>query len=104
MPFIARNLAPLGGNATPIVIGSGENTPGTPQVWAYRTQDLPADVDTSGYFNAMANVLRPGDLIYRVTINASGVVQTAGLHVVMTNAAGVVNVSDTLALTVTNTD
>lgn len=104
MPFIARNFAPYGGNATPIVPGSGEATPGTPQMFGYRTQDAATDVDTSGYFNAMANVLRPGDLIYRVTINATGVVQTAGFHTVMTNASGVVNVSDTLALTVTNTD
>lgn len=105
MPFIARNLAPLGGNVTPIVLGSGEGVPGTPQIWTYRTADAAATVDTSGYFNAMASVLRPGDLIYRLTIDASGVVQTAGFHVVMTvTAAGVVNVSDTLALTVTNTD
>lgn len=104
MPFIARNFAPWGGGPTPIVIGSGEATPGTPSLFSYRTQDDAATVDTSGYFNAMAAVLRPGDLIYRVTVNATGVVQTAGWHVVMTNAAGVVNVSDTTALTVTNTD
>jgi hypothetical protein len=45
-----------------------------------------------------------GDLIYRVT-TSSGSVSTAGWHVVMTNtSAGVVNVSDTTALTVTNSD
>jgi hypothetical protein len=105
MPFISRNLTPFGGNTTPIVLGSPETVPGTPQLWAYRTQDDGPTVDTAGYFNAMASVMRPSDWIFRSTINASGVVQSAGIHIVMTvTAAGVVNVSDTLAATITNAD
>ena len=95
MPFIMANLQPIGGQSR---VGSA------PQIWSYRTQDLTADVDTSGYFNAVQRLLFPGDVILRVTVNAGGVVQNAGWHVVMTSAAGVVNVSDTAALTVTNTD
>lgn len=103
MPFVRRNFGPIGGQSTR---GSGpETSPGTPQFWSYRTQDATADVDTSGYFNEVAALLEVGDVIYRVSVNASGVVQTAGQHVVMTKtAAGVVNVADTTALTVTNTD
>jgi hypothetical protein len=73
-------------------------------MWSYTTDEAAADVDTSGYFNSVASLLRVGDLIYRVTLS-SGSVSTAGWHVVMSiSAAGVVNVSDTTALTVTNTD
>ena len=105
MPFIRRNLAPLGGNVTPISLGSAESVPGTAQVWSYRTADAAATVDSTGYFNEMASVIRPGDLIYRLTIDGTGAVTAAGFHVVLTvTAAGVVNVSDTLALTITNTD
>jgi len=105
MAFIRRNLAPLGGNVTPISLGSAETVPGTPQLYSYRTADAATVVDAAGYFNEVWQLLKPGDVILRVTINASGVVQNAGFHVVMTvNAAtGAVDVTYTLALTVTNT-
>jgi hypothetical protein len=105
MPFIRRNLSPIGGQSTPIQNGSAETVPGCPAIWSYRTADAAATVDTAGYFNEMANVLKVGDLIYRLTIDGTGAVTAAGFHVVLSvSAAGVVNVSDTLALTITNTD
>ena len=72
-------------------------------MWSYVTEDTPATVDTSGYFNAASSLLRPGDVILRVTA-AAGAPSTAVFHLVLTNAAGVVDVSDTTALTVTDTD
>lgn len=102
MAFNRNNFGPIGGQSRR---GTGaDGAPGQPQCWSYRTDDAAADVDTSGYFNAVAPLLEIGDLILRVTVNGSGVVQTVGWHVVMTKSAGVVNVSDTTALTVTNTD
>ena len=95
MAFSSTAFQPLGGQA---------KAGNSPQMWAYTTTDAAADVDTSGYFNSVASLLKVGDLIYRVT-TSSGSVSTAGLHVVMSiSAAGVVNVSDATALTVTNTD
>lgn len=105
MPFIRRNFAPIGGQETPILNGSAETVPGSPALWSYRTADATATVDTSGYFNEVARLVRVGDIIMRTTINASGVPQTAGMHVVLSiSAAGVVDVTDALALTMTNTD
>ncbi len=105
MPLIARNFGPAGSLANPIVNGSAETVPGVPRLWMYRTADAAATVDTSGYFNDLASVLRVGDVILRITINASGVPQTNGIHVVQSiSAAGVVDVTDALALTATNTD
>lgn len=95
MAFDATNFQALGGQS---------KAGNSPQMWAYTTTDAAADVDTSGYFNAVASILKVGDVILRVT-TSSGSVSTAGWHVVMSvSAAGVVNVSDTTALTVTNTD
>jgi hypothetical protein len=109
MAFIRKNFAPLGAVSTPRVRGTGETSPGAPQAFTYATQDAAATVDTSGYFNDVGALLVPGDWIMRTTINSSGVPQTAGTHLVMTvtqAASGVwtVDVADTLALTVTNTD
>lgn len=103
MPFIRRNFAPIGGQSTR---GSGpEANPGAPQRWSFRTQDAHAAVDTSGYFNEVAALLEVGDIIDVVVVNASGVVQTYGPHIVMTkSAAGVVDVSNVTVGVVTNTD
>lgn len=102
MPFLRRAFAPIGGQSTR---GSGGPTaPGAPQMWAYRTDDAAAAVDTSGYFNEVRTLLEVGDLIYRVTVNGSGVVQSAGWHTVITKTATAVDVADTTAATVTNTD
>jgi hypothetical protein len=85
-------------------IGGQSKAGNSPQMWSYTTTDTAATVDSSGYFNSVAALLKVGDLIYRVTTSGSSV-STAGLHVVMSiSAAGVVDVADTTAMTVTNTD
>lgn len=86
-----------------VPIGGMSKAGNAPQLWAYKTTDTHATVDTSGYFNSVSGLLKVGDLIY-VVVTSAGAVSTAGWHVVMTNASGVVNVSDVTALTVTNTD
>jgi hypothetical protein len=105
MPFIRDNFVDIGGQHRPSVNGSPETRPGSPMLWSYRTQDAPAVVDTSGYFNQVARSVRQGDFIFRSTVDGAGAIVSAGVHVVLTvTAAGVVNVSDTTAFTVTNTD
>ncbi len=75
-----------------------------PSMYSYTTTDSAATVDTEGYFNEISSILKVGDLILRVTTSA-GAVSTAGFHVVLSNtSAGVVDVSDTTALTVTDAD
>lgn len=79
-------------------------TSGTaPRIHTYRTQDAHATVETAGYFNPVRSLLEVGDLIYCLVVNGSGVVQTAGWHIVMTKTATTVDVSSVTALTVTNT-
>lgn len=97
MAFIRSNFAPIGGQSS-----RGR----APQIFSYATADAAAAVDTSGYFNAVADLLNVGDVILRTTFTDGTftAVSTAGMHVVSSNAAGVVDVNDTLALTVTDTD
>jgi hypothetical protein len=104
MPFIRRNFAPIGGQATPSTSGTGEAVPGAPQRWSYRTQDTHATVDTSGYFNDVRALLEVGDIIDVVVINSSGAVQTYGSHIVLTKTATAVDVSNVTVGTVANTD
>jgi hypothetical protein len=72
----------------------------SPAIYAYKTTDAIADVNTSGYFNGLSTVLSVGDLIYCVTSTGSTAVAT--LVYVLSNASGVVDVND--GTTLANTD
>ena len=84
-------------NLTAIARGNGFT------LWHYTTQDATATVDTAGYFNTAVNELGVGDLIIRVTTSGANV-STAGFHVVLSNDGTTVDVADTLAITVADTD
>ncbi|MAO20441.1 MAG: hypothetical protein CMJ25_06780 [Phycisphaerae bacterium] len=71
-----------------------------PGIYAYKTADAIADVNTEGYFNSISDVLEVGDLIYCVTSTGSTAVAT--LVYVLSNAAGVVDVNN--GTTLANTD
>lgn len=77
-------------------------------IWCYDTTDAAAVVDTTGYFSGLAvQQLRLGDLIIRRTFDALSPptsVTTMGFHIVNSNDGTTVDTTDTLALTVTDTD
>jgi len=83
--------------------GAQSKAGNAPALWTYTTTDAAATVDTTGYFNGASSLLNIGDIIFRVT-TSSGSVSTAGMHVVVSNASGVVDVTDATAMTVTDTD
>jgi hypothetical protein len=93
MAYTKTNLQPIGGQAK---AGS------VPQLWSYTAPDADAlaDINTAGYFNDASEVLKVGDLMY--VFDSS--VPTATLLVVLSNAAGVVDVSDGTAISVTDSD
>lgn len=72
----------------------------SPAIYAYKTTDAIADVNTTGYFNGLSTVLSVGDLIYCVT--STGTTAVATLVYVLSNASGVVDVND--GTTLANTD
>lgn len=73
-----------------------------PSMYAYKTADSIADVNTSGYFNALSDILEVGDLIYCVTSTGSTAVCT--LTQVLSNSGGVVDVADGTTLAATDGD
>ena len=73
-----------------------------PSIYAYKTTDAIADVNTAGYFNSLSTVLSVGDLIYCVT--STGTTAVATLVYVLSNASGVVDVNDGTTLANTDSD
>jgi hypothetical protein len=71
-----------------------------PQIWTYTSADAIATVNTSGYFNDASSLLKVGDIIY-VYDSAT---PTMSITFVVSNASGVVDVSDGLTVTATDTD
>lgn len=69
-------------------------------LWHYVSADLPADIDTEGYFNAAADMMRVGDFV--VVHSTPG--PSAGLMFVRASAGGVVDVADLTAVGAVNTD
>lgn len=73
-----------------------------PAVYSYATADTIADVNTAGYFNTLSNTLEVGDLI--IVRSSTGGTQALSLVYVASNAAGVVDVTDGLTITATDSD
>jgi hypothetical protein len=97
MALVLRNLSPV----NPAARGSA------PVMWTYMTDDAHAAVDSAGYFNNASTLLGIGDIINVVVVDdpaAVTSVSTYGTHVVLSNAAGVVDVSDVTVGVVTDTD
>lgn len=93
MAYTKDNLQPIGGQS---------KAGNAPQMWSYTAPgtDALADINTEGYFNDASSLLKVGDLIY--LWDAS--VPTGTLVIVLSNADGVVDVSDGTAIAVTDAD
>ncbi len=93
MAYSEKNLQPIGGQAK---AGTA------PQMWSYTAPgtDAIADINTEGYFNSAADVLKVGDLIY--VWDSS--VPTGTLVIVLSNTGTVVDCSDGTAVAVGDAD
>lgn len=98
MAFTVANFQPIGGNS---------RRGAAPMHWSYATLDATTVVDAAEYFNAVARLVSVGDIIHRVTwataIGTGGTISTYGTHIVLSNAAGVVDTSDTTVNIVADT-
>lgn len=79
--------------------GAGGNAP---NIHTYRSNDTAAVIDASGYFNGIADILKIGDLIY-AHCDDDGT-DTYGFCVVLSNASGVVDVSNFTAIGAIDSD
>lgn len=108
MAFDMKNLAPLGNTSKPPSgIGTAATVAdlkGAPTAFTYLTGDTKADINTAGYFNAAASILPVGTLIFAVTGALSGGTLASGVYLVNANSGTVVDVTDGLDVTMTDTD
>ena len=91
MAYSVTGLVPIGGQS---------KAGNAPQMWAYTTTDAIATVNTAGYFNDASELLKVGDLMYVHDSNTP----TGSLCIVLSNASGVVDVSDGTTIAVTDSD
>lgn len=89
-------------SATGFTAYSAAKRGNAPSMYGYKTTDAIADVNTSGYFNSLSDTLEVGDIIHCVTSTGSTAVVT--LVYVVSNAAGVVDVTDGTTLAATDSD
>lgn len=73
-----------------------------PSVHTYSTTDAIADVNTAGYFNSLASLLKVGDIIFCYT--STGGTPAMSIVWVNANSGTVVDVTDGLTVTATDTD
>lgn len=74
-----------------------------PALYVYTTTDAHTDVDGSGYFNTLSDTLKVGDMI--MVHGSTGGTRTVTMHIVVSNASGVVDVSNgTVIGVVTDSD
>lgn len=89
MPFVQKNLSVL-------AYANGFT------LWHYTTPDTAATVDTTGYFNAAADMLRPGDMLLANT--STGGTTVNGIFAVASNASGIVDTADMTRFDSADTD
>lgn len=73
-----------------------------PSLYSYSTADAIGDINTSGYFNSLSATLQVGDVI--LVRSSTGGTQALTLVYVASNASGVVDVTDGLTITATDSD
>jgi len=83
MAYSASGFGPLGGQS---LAGN------VPALYVYTTTDAHTAVDAAGYFNDLSDTLKVGDMI--IVHGATGGTRTVTMHIVLSNASGVVDVGD----------
>lgn len=74
-----------------------------PALYVYTTTDAHTAIDAAGYFNDLSDQLSVGDML--IVHGATGGTRTVTMHIVLSNASGVVDVSDgTVIAVVTDSD
>ena len=89
-------------NATGFATIGASKAGNAPSLYAYSTADAIGDVNTSGYFNTLSDNLSVGDVI--LVRSSTGGTQALTLVYVASNSGGVVDVTDGLTITATDSD
>jgi hypothetical protein len=83
-------------------IGGQSKSGNAPAIWTYTSTDAQSVIRASGYFNSVASLLKVGDLIF--CYSATGGTPVMSTAYVVSNASGVVDITDGVTVTATDTD
>ena len=83
-------------------IGGQSKSGNAPAIYSYASADAQSVIRVSGYFNAVSSVLKVGDIVF--CYSATGGTPVMSTAYVVSNASGVVDITDGVTVTATDTD
>jgi hypothetical protein len=83
-------------------IGGQSKAGNAPSIYSYASTDAQTVIRVSGYFNTIASILKVGDIIF--CYSATGGTPVMSTAYVVSNASGVVDITDGVTITATDTD
>ena len=83
-------------------VGGQSKAGNAPAIYTYSSTDAQSVIRASGYFNAVASILKVGDLIF--CYSATGGTPVMSTAYVNSNASNVVDITDGVTVTATDTD
>ncbi len=99
MAFALKNFKPIGGQTRQF---STTSDAGAPAMWSYATDDTQAVVNTVSYFDDVAGLLGVWDRIQAI-VDVDGTPAFVDF-IVVSKAAGVIDVSDGVTIALTDGD
>ena len=93
MAFDKTGLQPIGGQS---------KAGNAPQMWSYTSTDAKTAIDAEGYFNDVSEDVAVGDMI--MARGNTGGTATLTMHIVVSNASGVVDVGNGTVIGVVTDD
>jgi hypothetical protein len=83
-------------------IGGQSKAGNAPAIYTYSSTDAQTAIRVSGYFNTISSILKVGDIIF--CYSATGGTPVMSTAYVNSNASGVVDITDGVTITATDTD
>jgi hypothetical protein len=83
-------------------VGGQSKAGNAPAIYTYSSADAQSVIRVSGYFNAVASILKVGDLIF--CYSATGGTPVMSTAYVNSNTGTVVDITDGVTVTATDTD
>jgi hypothetical protein len=83
-------------------VGGQAKSGNAPSIYTYASTDAQSVIRASGYFNALSSILQVGDIIF--CYSATGGTPVMSTAYVNSNASGVVDITDGVTITATDTD
>ena len=83
-------------------VGGQSKAGNAPAIYTYSSTDAQSVIRASGYFDSLSSILKVGDIIF--CYSATGGTPVMSTAYVVSNASGVVDITDGVTITATDTD